>query len=209
MRETLIATVRHGTTEFNRLKKIAGTTDILLDQNGIKQALEARPFILRERYEVVISSPLRRCVDTAFYCTNLSKNRIIIKKDCMERNYGKMQGLIPIQIKKLKPKILYFKAGKYFHSLNPPDGETFEQVRQRARKFLSYILKKNRGKKILVFSHQTFLQQFHGLINGVDPYNSLAQDIVAMEINYFYFDSQDRLIKYSHKILSTNSYSSW
>lgn len=209
MKETLIATVRHGTTEFNRLKKIAGTIDIPLDKNGIEQTIKSRPIIKKVNFDIVISSPLSRALETARLSTGLPKNKIVIREECRERNYGEMQGLFPAQVKKLKPKILYVKSGIFFHSLNPPGGETFEQLRSRAEKFANYIFRYHQGKKIAVFSHQTFLQQFHGELLGRDPYNCLNQDIFTLEINYFLFHSLRKLKKHYIERIIKKDYNSW
>ncbi len=209
MKTTLIATIRHGTTRFGKLRKIAGRLDVPLNENGINQALETQPVIKKDNFNVVISSPLSRALDTALLTTNLPKNKIIIRKECLERNYGKMQGLIPKQIKKLRPKVLYVKSGKYSHSLNPPGGETFEQLRSRAKKFVNYIFRYHKGKRILISSHQTFFQQLHGALLGRDPYNCLDQDILALEINYFIFNAQGKLKKHFIKRPSKGDYGSW
>lgn len=210
MKETLIATVRHGSTEFNKSKKIAGTIDIPLDKNGIEQAIKSRPVIKKVNFNIVISSSLSRALETARLSTGLPRNKIIIRKECGERNYGKMQGLFPAKVRRLKPKILYVKSGKFFHSLNPPRGETFEQLRSRAKKFANYIFRYHQGKKIVVFSHQTFLQQFHGVLLKRDTYNCLDQDILTLEINYFLFDALRRLKKhyYIGRVVKED-YSSW
>lgn len=204
-----ISTLRHGTTTYNKLQKIAGTIDCSLDTNGINQAIQAKKIIERENFDIIISSPLVRCLETAYICTGLTKQEIIINKDCIERNYGKMQGLTRKEIKKIKPKILYLKVGKYYHSLNPPNGESFEQLRIRALHFYTYLINNFTKGKILVISHQTFLQQLHGIFLGLETYHSLNLDIHTLEINHFYFNIRKKMLRHDKRRLSKENYGSW
>ena len=195
---TKVITVRHGTTENSKLKIIAGRTDVPLSQDGVDEAKKLRDYVANLNYNIVISSPLSRALYTAMHCTGHNLENILRRDECIERDYGKMQGLSPEKIKHLKPKIKYVKVGKYYHSINPPDGESFYQVRFRAIKFLRYILTCYPNKIILVFSHQTFLQQFHGAILGLDAYSCLELDIKLLEFNFFYFAKNMELK--THKI---------
>lgn len=192
-----IITVRHGTTEYGTLNIIAGRIDIPLSKDGMREAEQVKEFVKGIDYDIIISSPLSRAQQTAILCTGSDGQKIIIKKECMERNYGKMQGIPPEHIKQLKPEVQYIRKGKYSHSLNPPEGETFEQLRRRATEFLHYIKDTFAGKTVLVFSHQTFLQQFHGVLLGMDPYECLELDIKHLEFNFFDLDQNNHIQSHS------------
>lgn len=51
---------RHGQTDWNIALKIQGTTDIELNETGIKQAEETREKLKSENIDVIITSPLKR-----------------------------------------------------------------------------------------------------------------------------------------------------
>lgn len=183
-----IITARHATTQFSQENRIAGRLDVSLSEAGVLQAKSLRDFVSHISYDLVISSPLSRALKTAQYCTNLQPQEILIHPDVQERNYGKMQGLLPQEIKELRPIVRYVKVGQEYHSLNPPQGESFEQLRQRAEKFKCYLLNHYSKQTILIFSHYAFLQQFHGALLNIDAYNCLEQKVEILEFNFFELD---------------------
>ena len=59
--------VRHGETDWNVLKKIQGTTDVPLNETGLRQARELAEKLVKEKYQIdrVYSSPQIRAQVTA------------------------------------------------------------------------------------------------------------------------------------------------
>ena len=60
-----LTVVRHGETEYNAQDRYAGSLDADLNQNGIRQAEQLGRDLSRKRFDVVVSSPLKRAVKTA------------------------------------------------------------------------------------------------------------------------------------------------
>ena len=96
-------------------------------------------------------------------------------------------------------KVQYVKVGQDYHSLNPPQGESFEKLRQRAEKFKHYVLTFSPKQTILIFSHYAFLQQFHGVLLNIDPYNCLEQEINILEFNFFELDASNQVKTHQEK----------
>lgn len=69
--------VRHGSTEWNRIKKIQGQSDIPLDETGLAMAHQSGLALLKEgiKFDFVFASPLTRAYITAkeFLCGDTSK----------------------------------------------------------------------------------------------------------------------------------------
>jgi uncharacterized phosphatase len=57
--------VRHGETEWNRLRKIQGVSDIPLNDTGRAQAAALGDILSRHRFDLIVSSPLSRALETA------------------------------------------------------------------------------------------------------------------------------------------------
>ena len=206
---TTIITVRHAATDYNEQRRIAGTLDIPISADGVAQAVRARVFTRGVAYEAVISSSLKRALQSAQLCTNLPIHKIDVRDECNERNYGKMQGLSPDEIERLDDDIKYVKVGKYNHSLNPPGGETLWALRSRAEAFKKYVLEQYWGKQVLTFSHYTFLQQFHGAITNTDTIECMHQDISFLEFNFFELDQVGRHEKHTRTRPITDGSESW
>jgi broad specificity phosphatase PhoE len=184
---TTICTVRHAQTKYGVQKRYAGTIDVPLNNTGVEDTKHASKKLNGMRFDVIITSTLERAVQTARHL--LGDDGMFIKcAYCNERNYGTMQGLTEDEVKLIEPKVEFLKVGNDYHSLNPPHGETFEMLRKRAQKLHQLIFEKYRGLSVLVVSHGAFLQQFHGLIRGLDWKMSLATGLVRpLELTRFHF----------------------
>lgn len=206
----MISTVRHAETDYNRERRYAGTIDVPLHSTGICRTLEASKKLksLDIKFDVIISSTLKRTVETAQLLSN-AHTQFIKCELCNERYYGKIQGLTEYQVKSIKPKIKYINVGGTNHSLNPPGGgETFEQLRERARQFYRFIRRECQGLNILIVSHGVFLQQFHGVIRGKSWIESLTSYPSNLELTCFRFIGS-RLLSEKSIYLCDGTQSSW
>ncbi|TDL30908.1 histidine phosphatase family protein [Jeotgalibacillus sp. S-D1] len=62
---TKIGIIRHGTTEWNKLGRAQGNSNIPLDQDGRVQAMRLGARIKDENWDVIYTSPLARALETA------------------------------------------------------------------------------------------------------------------------------------------------
>ncbi len=195
--QTLLYTLRHGLTELNRTKRTGGRRlDVALIDEGRRQAEEARANFAGVPVDVVISSPLRRAIETAEIVTAWPRERIVIDELATERDFGDLEGLTHEQIRERFPFVVYLPIEHVGYSLNPPAGESFEALHARAHRFLEKTLQAHGGRCILVSSHQNFLQQVHGELRGLDPYAALFSDILNLELNGFHLDADGRLLNH-------------
>jgi len=192
--QTLFYTLRHGLTELNRSKRTGGRLDVPLLEEGRRQAEEARANFAGTPLDVVISSPLRRALETAEIVTGWPRERIILDELAIERSFGKMEGLTQEEIGARFPFVIYVPIGHIRYSLNPPGGEFYDALRARARAFLERTLTAHGGKRVLLSSHQNFMQQVHGELRALDPYAALLDDILNLELNQFLLDADGRLL---------------
>jgi broad specificity phosphatase PhoE len=193
---TLLSTVRHGLTELNRDKKVGGRVDVPLIEEGRRQAQEANRTFDGTPFDVVISSPLSRALETAEIIAGVSREEVVVDEGCTERSFGAMEGLRPEEVRERLPQVEYIKIGHVNYSLNPPGGETLEQLHERAREFLGRTLKAHGGKNVLLFGHENFLQQLHGVLRGLGPMESLEQAILNCELNRFCLDAGGSLVSH-------------
>lgn len=194
--EILLSTIRHGLTELNRDKRVGGRVDAPLIEEGREQAREARQNFDGTPFDVAISSPLSRVLETAEIIAEVERDEVQIEEGCIERSFGEMEGMSPEKVREQLPEVRYTQIDGINYSLNPPGGETFEQLHERARKFFEETVMAHRGKRVVLFCHENFLQQLHGVIRGRGPMESLEGGILNCELNQFLLDSDGKLVSH-------------
>lgn len=89
--------VRHGETEYNKKGIFQGHIDVPLNNKGKEQALEIAKTVDKIDIDIIISSPLKRALQTAEEIANRKKLNVIIDKQFIERSFGKMEGKKPTE----------------------------------------------------------------------------------------------------------------
>ncbi|GAB3221420.1 histidine phosphatase family protein [Glycomyces halotolerans] len=90
--------LRHGQTEWNLSGRIQGSSDIGLDETGRAQAAAAAAALAAYEPVRIISSDLRRAVDTAKPIAEITGIEIELDKRLRERGYGPWEGLTMSEI---------------------------------------------------------------------------------------------------------------
>jgi len=186
---TAITTMRHGETTWGALRRYAGSIDVPLSDVGRRECGEAARVLAEAAFDVVITSHLQRARETArLVCPDLTCH--VQTRLCRERGFGVMEGLTWDEVRALDPPILFIEVGGDLHSVNPPGGEPFEDVWQRAKRFRAMVFRRYGGRRVLVVSHGVFLQMFHGVIRGSTCIESLAEYPGNLELARFEFDDR-------------------
>jgi probable phosphoglycerate mutase len=96
--------VRHGETEWNRLRKIQGISDIPLNDTGRSQAPALGDILSKHRFDLIVSSPLSRALETAqIVARKLGMPAPLVIQDLVERNYGEAEGSSGLELDTLYP----------------------------------------------------------------------------------------------------------
>lgn len=157
----IIFLARHGTTDWNREKKIQGQTDIPLDDTGKAMAC-LTGLALRKRhihFDAVYSSPLSRAMETARLLTGSSPDAPIIQTDprLKELNFGAYEGHTLEDCEQMPGSTFqYFMTRpEKYHPLG--GGETLETLCARTRDFMQQVVEPlvQRGslRTILITAH--------------------------------------------------------
>lgn len=139
--KTVICIVRHGETDWNAQGRLQGREDIELNDAGREQALKMAAWLIRETWDAIVSSPLKRAFETAqIIARRLSISEIMVEEKITERDYGEASGLWPEE-----------RRSRFQEGI--PGQEDFEMLRLRAMAGIEKIANDHMGKRILVISH--------------------------------------------------------
>ena len=132
----------HGTTTDNIEHKATGWNPGILSEKGIEQSIELKKKINLNEIDLVISSDLKRAVDSAEY-TFKDLKEILHDKRIRECNYGDLNGADSSLVKYEE------------HITNPfPNGESLKDVEERLKNFCDYLLENYNGKTIALVAHK-------------------------------------------------------
>jgi uncharacterized phosphatase len=138
---TTIYLVRHGETDWNRERRIQGSTDIPLNDTGRAQAAAAGELLARREWHGVYTSPLSRASETAtIIAGRLGLPAPSPVPELVERNYGDAEGMTGDEIDALFTGPI-------------PGRESREEVAARAIPAIIALAERHPGESIVVVSH--------------------------------------------------------
>ena len=145
--------MRHGKTDWNVLYKIQGRTDIPLNDDGRKMALDANELYKDINFDVCYCSPLIRAKETADLVLKGRNVPIIYDDRLMEMSFGIYEGTERVYEKKDHPlRPLFFYPVNY---VAVEGGESFEELYARTGSFLKEVALPlvEEGKDVLIVGH--------------------------------------------------------
>lgn len=152
--------VRHGQTEWNIAGRIQGSTDIDLDATGTAQAAEAAPELAAYEPARIISSDLRRAVDTARPVADLTGVEIELDKRLRERAYGPWEGLTQSEIAVRFPED--HRRWRAQEPLQHPEIETWAELHRRTAEAVRDIVESDVEGTAIVVCHGGSARQVVG-----------------------------------------------
>ena len=151
-----ITLVRHGETDFNKEGKIQGLSNNLLNDTGRRQCRDLRMRLSDQHFDFCYMSPLARTVETAMILIG-DRVEMIPDKRLIERDMGDIEG---------NSRELYAVDKFWDYNLNSGDQniEKIQDIFERCRDFLDYVIKKHPGKDILIVSHGAPVRAMHHIL---------------------------------------------
>jgi len=163
---TDILLVRHGQTKSNITDFYMGWSEEDLNQVGYNQAYCLSTRLSTLPIASVNSSPLRRTRNTAVILAKPHRLEPRTFNDLIEIQLGGWQGLHIDEIKQRWPE-LWRQSRTDPSEIIMPDGESFNEVTQRAIRALGTIIEANRGKQALIVTHDIVIKVLVAHVLGV------------------------------------------
>ncbi len=154
-RATTVCLVRHGETDWNREGRLQGREDVDLNVRGREQARLTAVFLGIDTWDVIISSPLSRALETAqIIADHLGIPHVHSMEEFVERDYGLAAGLIPREREERYPD------GQW------PGLESRESVSARCIAGLQSVVERYQGLRIVVVSHGSAINAILAALSG-------------------------------------------
>ncbi len=145
-----IIIVRHAQTDDNIGGNLAArTSDVLLNEEGVRQARKLGEHLRGEKISHAYVSPQKRAVATAEHI--LEHHPTAMRQhaeELKEQNMGALDGLPKAQVKEIRKN-----AKEPWHLFKDEQGESYAELQERAKKFFHDMAAKHPDETILVVSH--------------------------------------------------------
>lgn len=148
---------RHGQTVWHTENRYAGSSDIDLTVTGHAQAHQLSLWCQRARPAAVLSSPLRRAVQTATPSARVLGIELVLIDDLREVDFGIAEGRTLAELERLDPaSVARFRTDPVRHHF--ADGEPPAGAAGRAERALRGLAADFAGATVLVVAHNTLLR---------------------------------------------------
>ena len=143
--------VRHGETDWNKMGKYQGITDVPLNENGLNQAKACGEALKDITFDRILSSDLSRALVTAETIRGDCTTPITVDKRLRELNFGDWEAMLFSDIEARWPGLIdemYLRP----HLVKVPNGESFKDLQDRAWAGLEEFLNKNDEEETLLIA---------------------------------------------------------
>jgi len=171
--ETHLGLLRHGQTDWNIDLRLQGSSDIPLNQTGIKQAQLAADHLLGSDWELILSSPLSRAHDTAKIVASALGLEVVIVPELIERSFGVAEGMSHSEWRNL-----------YESHSEIPGLEALDDLRIRSANLLNQLASVYDSKRILAVSHGALIRKLLKIISE-DKYPLDGDRLGNVSLNTF------------------------
>jgi len=145
--------IRHGETEWNKIGRYQGITDVPLNDNGIAQAKACANALKNVHFDRILSSDLSRALVTAEMIRGNRNIDITIDPRMREIDFGDWEKLLFSEIEERWPGLID-QMYRRPDIVKVPNGESFQEVQDRAWSAVSdFLNENNEDETILITCH--------------------------------------------------------
>jgi len=158
--------VRHGQTDMNKEKLYYGWTDCPINDVGRKQAETLHQYFKNIHCHKVITSDLKRSIETAEIITK-GQNVVLEKRQAFrELNFGLWEGKHYKVLQKEYPDA-FEQWGRDWKSFCMPEGEAFFTFYERIRKELENVIQQTpEDNTVLLVTHNGVMSAMLCVLTG-------------------------------------------
>jgi len=183
--KTRIYLARHGETEWNKIHRFQGRSDLPLNREGEKQARALAIALKEVEFTAIYSSPLSRALQTAQFVKEYHPSTPIFKEEgFLEMDLGEFDGMEAKHWIEQYPEFVKAWMNNPASS-SMPGGESLEQVQVRALNSLGKIIRLYpSGATLLICGHNFVLLTIlcHVLKIPLDRFRELKKGTASFSV---------------------------
>jgi broad specificity phosphatase PhoE len=176
--------VRHGETEWSRSGQHTGRTDIPLTADGERQGLALGRHLAGHRFALVLTSPLARARETCRLAGFADVAEI--SEDLREWDYGVYEGRTTADVRAAQP-------GWSIWTTPVPEGETVEQVGERARRVMERA--DAVPGDVALFAHAHVLRILGACWMGLPPIHGRNLTLGTASLSVLGYERETRVVQ--------------
>jgi broad specificity phosphatase PhoE len=176
--------LRHGETDFNRQGRYQGSTDTKLNEQGLIQARQAAANLAHVHIDRIVSSPLKRALETARVVAEFAGTEVETIAEFAERRLGAFEGLTKTEIDQRYPEDKGWKMMRQFYAA-PPKGESLLDFSIRVKKGLETLRGRAGHEEVLLVCHGYVARSIHGIMRRVSDESLFSYNLQNCETDIY------------------------
>lgn len=171
--------VRHGETVENANNCLVGRINSSLTENGIEQAKKVREYFEDKVIDLIVSSPLDRCRQTAKIISN-DIIPIYYSDSLLGRDHGEFTG-------KPRDSINFDEYWNYNKNIQYKKAESVKDLYDRIAKLIDDLKGEFIDKSIIIITHSGVMRVLYYYFNGI-PEDGILSEITIRNCEVFEYD---------------------
>ena len=159
--------VRHGETIENSNDCLCGRINSSLTEKGIEQAKEVSEKFKDKNIDLIVSSPLERCKQTANVISN-NQIPVIYSDSLLGRDHGEFTGVH-------KSKINFDEYWDYNKNIQYQSAESVKPLYDRVAKLIDDLKQQYNDKNIIIVTHSGILRVLYYYFAGIPDDGILSE----------------------------------
>ena len=170
--------VRHGETMENANNCLVGRINSSLTSKGKEQAKQVSNYFKDKKIDLIVSSPLDRCKETAQIISN--NTPIIYSDKLLGRDHGEFTG-------KPRNSINFDEYWNYNKNIQYEKAESVKDLYNRVATLIEELKEKYKDKNIIIVTHSGIMRVLYYYFKGI-PDDGILSEITIRNCEVFEYD---------------------
>ena len=162
-----VVLIRPGATDFDEQKRIKGSLDIPMNENGNHQVAQAADELASLGIDQIYTSPCQSAQQTADALGRRLDVKVKQSEKLKNLDHGLWHGKLIEEVKQTQPKV-YRQWQEHPENVCPPGGETLAQAQDRIEELMSKLKKKYKNRTIALVVSEPLASLVRNSLDATD-----------------------------------------